>query len=150
MGAKMDKELLPYAEALKLLQDWSKTSLVLEGAILTTLGAFIDKKRVERGRVWLLSSLGLFVVSMMVALNVLGMIPDMMQQLPEVARQKDMYKFRNRAGIPLVILATSQHVFTALALGCFFLFVFKALKREGEDGKSNRPSPPAPSQEVPT
>jgi hypothetical protein len=126
---RLKEELQPYLEALKLLKEWSSTLLILQTGILAAVGAFLDKAKIAEGRRWLIASLIFFTVSIVIALNVIGMIPWLTQKLPDYAiRYKDIYQFPDYIGIPVWVLTFGQHLSFLAALVSFLVFAIRALK----------------------
>jgi len=98
-------------EALKLLKEWSTALVVVQTGTLALLGSLLQAGKV-RESTWLAVALACFVVSMLFAANVLGAIPGLVQDLPQlVERHGDIYRMRNRIGIPLTVLALGEHTF---------------------------------------
>lgn len=124
----MKNELLPYLEALNFLKDWSTILLIIASglfAILLVMGMYLDKTKLEKGRLWLSASLAFFALSTLIALNVIGTIPWSTQRLPELVGQyHDIYQFPNYAGVPIWIIAFGQHTSFIVGMICIVVFLY--------------------------
>lgn len=120
----MPQDLLPMFEAMKLLKEWSQMLVVAQTGMITAIAAFVQSPSSLRSRRWLWTSLLCFGVSIIVALNVVGTIPWLTQQLPNLAQHGgDIYQFRNWLGIKVYVLATGQHLSFVAGLACFLVFL---------------------------
>lgn len=132
----MDDTMLPYLEALKLLRGWSTTLLAIQTVFvifLSVIGVLFENDRTRKGCRPLYTSLAFFVLSVIVALNVIGTIPWSTQRLPNlVTVYHDIYQFPNYLGVPIWILAFCQHMCFLLGLLSFAYFVYVCMR--GSDG----------------
>jgi hypothetical protein len=120
----IEKKLDLAVESLKVLKDWSMALVVVQSGALAVLGGLLKGGEIIIITPWLLASVFFFVASILVAANVIGAIPPIIQRLPEMLeRYNDIYKMPNYLGIPLWVLAFTQHVFAAMGLISFVLFL---------------------------
>lgn len=120
----MPQDLMPMLEAMKLLKEWSQMLVVAQTGMLAVIAAFVRMPCPPRSRRWLSGSILFFVLSVIIALNVVGTIPWLIQQLPELARKgNDIYQFRNWVGIKVWLLAMGQHLSFVVGLVCFLVYL---------------------------
>ena len=127
----MSSEILTFFEALRLLKEWSIILLIIQAAIhiaIIFIIAFVDVQSIEKVRKLLIYTLVFSTLSILVGLNVIGTIPWSTQALPGlVAKYHDIYKFPNYIGIPIWVLAFSQHIFFILTMVCLMVFSYTFL-----------------------
>jgi hypothetical protein len=112
-------------EALKLLKEWSTALVVIQTGAMAVLGGLLKNGSVGEAKIWLAISLACFLASILVAANVIGAIPPIVQKLPElVPKYGDIYKMRNFLGIPVWVLAFGEHLFFAGGLITFGGFIY--------------------------
>lgn len=123
-----------YFEALKRLEEWSITVLVLQVIVfivLASLCLFIDNNKIAKVRLWLTASVTFSAISILFALNVIGTIPWSTQRLPELSiKYQSIYQFPNYIGIPIWILAFSQHISFLFALLSFIIILYILIRSE--------------------
>ncbi len=125
----MANSITPYLEALKFLKDWSTILLTLQTVIfifLTCIYLFFENEKLKRVRSWLIAALTFSVLSILIALNVIGTIPWSIQNLSNLESQyHNIYQFPNYIGIPIWVLAFSQHICFIFAIICFMILIYK-------------------------
>lgn len=116
-----------YLDALKILNNWSATLLILQVVIFITLACiclFLDGEKLDNYRSWLNASVTFSSFSIIIALNVIGTLPWSIQRLPELSmKYQNIYQFPNYIGIPIWILAFGQHLFFVLSLLCITVYI---------------------------
>jgi hypothetical protein len=129
----LENKYTPFFEALKLLKEWSTALVVIQTGAIAVLGGLVKDGKILGSFSWLTTSLVCFLASILIAANVIGAIPPIVQKLPElVDKYGDIYKMRNYLGIPLWMLAFMEHILFAAGLIAFGGFVyFQAMKSLG-------------------
>jgi hypothetical protein len=116
-----------YLDALKVLNNWSVTLLILQVVFFISAACiclFLDDEKLNNYRSWLNASVTFSVLSIIIALNVIGTLPWSIQRLPELSmKYQNIYQFPNYIGIPIWMLAFGQHLFFVLSLLCIAVYI---------------------------
>jgi hypothetical protein len=116
MDAKPESRL----EALKMLKEWSSLLLSLQAGLLTLLEIFAKpSQQTTSFTIFVIA----FAISVVIAANVVGAIPSMIQRLGDEP-VGDIYQMQNRWGLRLGLLAFGQHLFFVIgvaSLAVYFL-----------------------------
>ena len=109
-----------HLEALKLLKEWSTALVVIQTAAIAVLGGIVKDGNVGLAKPWLGVAFVCFLISILVAANLIGAMPRIVQNLETlVKRHGDIYRMRNALGIPLTVLALLEHLFFAAGIASF-------------------------------
>lgn len=123
----MTYSLQLYLDALKILNNWSVTLLILQFAIFIThvfICLFLYDDKFDDYRFWLNASLTFSALSIIIALNVIGTLPWSIQRLPELSmKYQNIYQFPNYIGIPIWMLAFGQHLFFVFSLLSITIYI---------------------------
>ncbi|MCK9377557.1 MAG: hypothetical protein M0P73_15570 [Syntrophobacterales bacterium] len=123
----MEKEIKwqPQFEAIKLLKEWSTALVVIQSGALAIIGNILKNGDTVNHLNWIFVSMVSFLASILVAVNVIGAIPPIVQRLPKLVEScDDIYKMKNYLGIPLWILAFFQHILFFSGILCFVWFIY--------------------------
>ena len=133
----MDKQELFCVEALHRLQEWCFALLGIETTLLILLVVicvFGNRDQVVRSRDKGLWSIALIGLSIIVGFNLIGTIPWSTQKIHVLLSPSyDIYRFPNYIGIPIWLIAFSQHVLTLLGMIVGYIFLSSLTKPEARD-----------------
>jgi hypothetical protein len=114
-----------HIEALKLLKEWSTSLVLVQCGALAVIGGIIRNPIDSNNRKWLSISAVCFLLSIISSASVVGAIPYIVEKLPyNINEYNDIYHIRNYLGIPLYVFTTGQHIFAAIGLGAFAVFLY--------------------------
>ncbi|OGP51310.1 MAG: hypothetical protein A2Y79_03805 [Deltaproteobacteria bacterium RBG_13_43_22] len=120
-----DKKILAATQALRFLLGWSIFLTLIQVGALGILGFMIKSGINPDSKNWMVLSLAGFILSILVAANVVGAIPPIVQNLPKMkVTYGDIYKIRNYLHIPLWALTFLEHILFLLGIVSFGLFIF--------------------------
>ena len=107
-------------EALKALADWSKWLVTLQTGLSAALIAIFKSELLNDScvRCLLICALICFVLSILIAVWLLGAIPSALQVVPH---SKSIYQYEH-GRIRLIVLSFAEHLF--FALGAILLLIF--------------------------
>lgn len=112
-------------EAIKLLKEWSTALVVIQSGALAIIGNILKNGDNVDHFSWIFASMVSFLASILVAANVIGGIPPIVQRLPKLVDScDDIYKMKNYLGIPLWILAFFQHILFFAGILCFVWYIY--------------------------
>ena len=121
----MEHKIQPYFEALNLLKQWSTALVVTQTGAMAVLGGLLKNTSGLTAQPWLATCIVSFLASILVAANVIGAIPPIVQKLPALVEEyNDIYKMPNYFGIPLWVLAFFQHLLFAVGVIAFGGFIY--------------------------
>jgi hypothetical protein len=115
-------------EAIKVLAEWSKWLVTLQPAAIVAIGALIKLGPEEplsfAAKVWVITSLLFFVLSIVAASFVLGALPTMVERLPSSASdEKGVYDMSVYFIFRLWHLILAEHAFFVLGILSFSVFL---------------------------
>ncbi len=122
-------------EALKLLKDWSSGLVLVQGGIMSVIGALLKGTEQKAARVTALLSFVASVLSIVAAANVLGSLPTIAENLGRTAGQSI---YDQPANMLLTVRTNCTLEATFFIIGLIFFIAFAWLRRETQNASSGR------------